>query len=78
MNLLRTIHTAAGILLVSASVYFAIAAGDRDEAFHANRYERLVTRYTGAEVVVLDGVDHMEIVTGDTIRSVIANWLQEL
>jgi pimeloyl-ACP methyl ester carboxylesterase len=55
-----------------------VAAGTGDESFYADQFEPIFSKYTKAEVVLLDGVTHMGLVVGQEVRPVIKEWLESL
>jgi len=55
-----------------------VAAGTADEAFFADRFEAVITRYTPATVKILPGVSHMGLVVDPQIRPVVKEWLEGL
>jgi len=54
------------------------AAGTADESFYADQFEPVISKYTKADVVLLDGVTHMGVVVGPEIQPVIKEWLEDL
>jgi len=55
-----------------------VVAGTGDESFYADQFEPVISKYTEAEVVLLEGVSHMGVVVGEDIRPVIKEWLEGL
>lgn len=55
-----------------------VVAGTKDESFYADQFEPVISKYTKAEVVLLEGVSHMGAVVGEEIRPVIKEWLEGL
>jgi len=55
-----------------------VAAGTADESFYADQFEPVISKYTKADVVLLDGATHMGVVVGPEIQSVIKEWLEGL
>lgn len=53
-----------------------VVAGDADEAFRAELYEQVISAQTKTGIyVVLPGVSHIGVTTGEAVRPVIADWL---
>jgi alpha-beta hydrolase superfamily lysophospholipase len=55
-----------------------VVAGTADEAFLADQFEPVISRYTVAEVKLLLGVTHMGVVVGPEIRPILKEWLKNL
>lgn len=55
-----------------------VIAGTSDEAFFADRYKPIVSRYTHATVSLLKDVTHMGVVVGTDVQPIIENWLEGL
>ena len=55
-----------------------VVAGTGDESFYADQFEPVISKYTEAEVVLLEGVTHMSLVVGEDIQLVIKEWLEGL
>lgn len=55
-----------------------ILAGTADEAFRADQYEPVVSRYTQADVELVEAVTHLGLVVDPAVRPVIGAWLAYL
>ena len=64
--------------LAALSQPLLVAAGTADNAFYADQYEPVISRYTDVDVKLLDGITHMGIVVGAEIRPVVKKWLKSL
>ena len=54
-----------------------VVAGDADEAFRADLYEKTISAQTkSGTYVVLPGVSHIGVVTGEAVRPVIGDWIR--
>lgn len=54
-----------------------VVVGEADEAFHADRYEPIISKYSEGKTRLLPGVTHMGVVTGPEIGPVIEEWLEQ-
>jgi len=55
-----------------------VAVGTADDAFFADRFEPVITRFTRAEVRLIEGVSHMGVVTGPAVHPAVREWLKGL
>ena len=55
-----------------------VVIGTADDAFRADQYEPVVSRYSTGKVELLDGVTHMGSVVELEIRPVVKAWLEQL
>ena len=55
-----------------------VVAGAADEAFIADKFEPVISRYTTVQVELLPGVTHMGVVVAPEVRPVIKEWLEGL
>jgi non-heme chloroperoxidase len=53
-----------------------VVAGTKDEAFIAEQFEPVISRYTAVQVKLLQNITHMGVVVGLEIRPVIKEWLE--
>jgi len=53
-----------------------VVAGTADEAFLADQFEPVISKYTEGEVKLLPGVTHVGLVVGPEIRPVLKEWLE--
>ena len=53
-----------------------LVAGTKDEAFIADQFEPVISRYTKGHVKLLPGATHMGVVVGPEIRPVVKEWLK--
>jgi len=55
-----------------------VVAGTADDAFWADQFEPVISKYTEATVKLLPGVTHMGLVVGPEIRPTVKEWLENL
>ncbi|MGS0827383.1 alpha/beta hydrolase [Shewanella sp. 0m-8] len=55
-----------------------VVVGTADEAFFAEQFEPEISKYTRAEVILLNDVTHMGVVVNPAVRPVIKQWLDNL
>jgi alpha-beta hydrolase superfamily lysophospholipase len=55
-----------------------VLAGTADDAFIAEEFEPVISKYTDARVELLEDVTHMGVVVGTEVQPVIGNWLESL
>ena len=55
-----------------------LVAGRDDEAFYADKFKEVITKYTEGKVVVLPDITHIGLVLSPATEPVILDWLQTL
>ena len=55
-----------------------VVAGTADDAYHADQFEPVISKYTVAIVKLLPNVTHMGLVVGPEIRPIMKEWLKSL
>jgi len=65
-------------MLVMEPKPLLVVAGTADEAFLADQFEAVISKYAEGEVKLLPNVTHMGLVVGPEIRPVVKEWLQKL
>ena len=55
-----------------------VLAGDRDESFHAERYEATIAHHAKGTFTVLPGVTHLGLVVNPHTAAEIEAWLETL
>jgi len=55
-----------------------VVAGIQDDAFIANKFEPVISKYTDVHVTLLPDVTHMGVVVRPDVQPVLRNWLQDL
>lgn len=55
-----------------------VVAGTADEAFVADQFEPIVTKWSKGEVILLPSVTHMGLIVGPEIEPVVKKWIEEL
>ncbi|MCB1425629.1 MAG: alpha/beta fold hydrolase [Zhengella sp.] len=64
--------------LASIDKPLLVVAGADDEAFHADRFEPVISAQTDmGTYALLPGVSHLGVVLGEAVRPVLAGWLKE-
>jgi non-heme chloroperoxidase len=55
-----------------------VAVGTADDAFFADRFEPVISRFSSAEVRLLEGVSHMGVITSPAVHPAVREWIQGL
>jgi len=55
-----------------------VAVGTEDEAFFADRFEPVISRFTHPEVRLLEGVSHMGVVVNPAVQPAVREWIRGL
>jgi len=53
-----------------------VVAGTADDAFIAEQFESVMSRYAAVQVTLLPGVTHMGVVVGPDVQPVLKDWLE--
>ncbi len=55
-----------------------VVAGTKDEAFIADQFEPVISRYATVEAKLLPDITHMGVVVSAKVQPVIRDWLQDI
>jgi len=55
-----------------------VAVGTDDEAFFADRFAPLISRFSKGEARLLEGVSHMGVVVSPAMHSPVREWIMGL
>ncbi len=55
-----------------------LLVGTADEAFFAEKFESVVSRYTKANVMLLEGITHMGVAVSPDVHLTLQDWLKNL
>ena len=57
---------------------FLVVVGTADDAFFAEQFKPVISKYTRVQVTLLQDVTHMGVVVGAKVQPVIKDWLESL
>jgi pimeloyl-ACP methyl ester carboxylesterase len=55
-----------------------VVVGTADDAFIADQFEPVISKYTEGQVTLLPDVSHMGVVVGTEVRPVVKDWIERL